>query len=219
MNDWVIAETNATPSTTPMSVIAVNQNDASQKITLQPFADSRVPQSWSPSSVTVDPLRNRVFVFDGLAGMITVLEIRDGAFHPVWTERQRTIEFLTLMGPPDKRVMVGTDVPIGQQPGTNTESRVIWRDAETGRELARTGLLPAINGGTMVEPAYGGRMYYLAGNGKIIEFNAREGVGVPTVPSTGDSPYFGVAVLLALGILLAAVGWWLKAGGAEWKRQ
>src|SRR5262245_59803655 len=70
MNDWVIAETNATPSTTPMSVIAINQDDASQKVTMQPFAEPPLPQSWSPSSVTVDPLRNRVFVFDGLAGRI-----------------------------------------------------------------------------------------------------------------------------------------------------
>ena len=86
MNDWVIAQTNASPSTTPLSVIAINQNDASQRISLQPFADSRVPESWEVSSVTVDPLRNRVFVFDGLAGMISALDIRDGAFQRVWTE-------------------------------------------------------------------------------------------------------------------------------------
>ena len=119
---------------------------------------------------------------------------------------------MTLLGPPDRRVLVGTDVPIGQQLGTNTESRVIWRDAETGRELARTGLLPAINGGTMVEPAYGGRMYYLAGYGKIIELNAREGVVPGILPATGIT---GLGGLLALSTLLLTAGWLLVRRAAK----
>jgi hypothetical protein len=41
------------------------------------------PQSWSPSAVSVDPLRNRIFALDGLAGRIAALELRDDGLHTV----------------------------------------------------------------------------------------------------------------------------------------
>ena len=50
---------------------------------------------------------------------------------------------------------------------------MVWRNADTGDEIARSPLLPAVNGGTMVEPGYDGRMYFLAQNGKIIELTVR----------------------------------------------
>ena len=72
-----------------------------------------------------------------------------------------------------RRVIVGTDVPPEQQVGANTQDWVIWRNADTGDEIARSPLLPAVNSGTMVEPGDAGRMYFLAQNGKIIELTAR----------------------------------------------
>jgi hypothetical protein len=91
----------------------------------------------------------------------------------VWTAPQRTTEFLALIGPAQRRVLVGTDVPIGQVPGSNTNDWVVWRNAETGEEIARSPLLQSINDGTMVEPAYSGEMYFLAESGKIIELTVR----------------------------------------------
>ena len=64
-------------------------------------------------------------------------------------------------------------MPPDQAVGANTQDWVVWRNADTGDELARSPLLPAVNGGTMVEPGYTGRMYFLAQNGKIIELTAR----------------------------------------------
>ena len=156
-----------------MSVIAINQVDASRQFSSQPFRARPLRQSWSPSAVSVDPLRNRIFALDGLAGRVAALELRDDGLRTVWTARQRTIEFLALIGSAQRRVLVGTDVPRGQQIGANTQDRVVWRNADTGEEIARSRLLPAVNGGTMVEPGYAGRMYFLAQNGKIIELRAR----------------------------------------------
>jgi hypothetical protein len=173
MHDWVVFATNAVPADTPLSVVAINQADASRQFSSQPFAAVPSPQSWSPSAVSVDPLRNRIFALDGLAGRIAALELRDDGLHTVWTAPQRTLEFLALIGPVQRRVLVGTDVPPGQPIGANTEDWVVWRNADTGDELARSPLLPAVNGGTMVEPGYAGRMYFLAQNGKIIELTAR----------------------------------------------
>lgn len=173
MNDWVVLETNSTPADTPMSVVAINQADATRKFSIMPFPVLPLGQSWSPSAVTVDPLRNWIFALDGLAGRIAALELRDDALHTVWTAPQRTTEFLALIGPAQRRVLVGTDVPIDQVPGSNTNDWVVWRNAETGEEIARSPLLQSINDGTMVEPAYSGSMYFLAENGKIIELTVR----------------------------------------------
>jgi hypothetical protein len=173
MNDWVILETNAVPADTAMSVVAINQADASRQFSSQPFPVLPLGQSWSPSAVTVDPLHNRIFALDGLAGRVAALELRDDGLHTVWTVPQRSLEFLALIGPAQRRVLVGTDVPRGQQIGSNTNDWVVWRNADTGDELARSPLLQAVNGGTMVEPAYAGRMYFLAQDGKIIELTVR----------------------------------------------
>lgn len=171
MNDWVAFATNALPAFRKMSVIAINQADASKQFSSQPFARSL--QSWSPSAVSVDPLRNRIFVLDGLAGQIASLELHDNGLQTVWTAPQRTIEFLALIGSAHRRVLVGTDVPRGQQIGANTQDWVVWRNADTGEEIARSPLLQAVNGGTMVEPGYAGHMYFLAQSGDIIELTAR----------------------------------------------
>lgn len=171
MNDWVAFATNALPAFRKMSVIVINQADASKQFSSQPFARSL--QSWSPSAVSVDPLRNRIFVLDGLAGQIASLELHDNGLQTVWTAPQRTIEFLALIGSAHRRVLVGTDVPRGQQIGANTQDWVVWRNADTGEEIARSPLLQAVNGGTMVEPGYAGHMYFLAQSGDIVELTAR----------------------------------------------
>jgi hypothetical protein len=173
MNDWVIFETNSTPAATPLSVVAINQADASRQFSSQPFAAVPSPQSFSPSAVSVDPQRSRIFALDGGAGEVAALELRDDGLHTVWTAPQRTTEFLALIGPVQRRVLVGTDVPPGQQLGANTQDWVVWRNADTGDEIARSPLLPAVNAGTMVEPGYARRMYFLAQNGKIIELTVR----------------------------------------------
>ncbi len=174
MNDWVILQTNAAPAKTPLSVIAINQADATRQFATQPFADfkapPRYPRSISPSAVSVDAVHNRIYALDAGPGRIGALELRDDGLHTIWTEPQRTTEFLALIGPPDRRVLVGTELPPGQPLGATTEDFVVWRDAATGRELARTPQpLTAISTGSMVEPYYFGRMYYLAKSGEILE--------------------------------------------------
>jgi hypothetical protein len=171
MNDWVVFADNGKPVTDPnlpspwLSVIAINQADASKKFVIQPFkafqSKPPYPVSFCPSAVSVDPARNEIFVLDAGPGRIAELRLRSDGLHTVWTERQRTTEFLALIGPSARRVVVGTDIPFGERLGQNKLDRVVWRVAATGRELARSGLLPAVLNGTMIQPGYAGRMYYL----------------------------------------------------------
>jgi hypothetical protein len=216
MNDWVVLQTNGTPAdangSSPWNtIVAVNQADASKQFTLQPFksfpSPPNFPISFAPSAVSVDPARNRIFTFDSGPGKIAVLELREDGLHTVWVQDQRTTEFFALTGPADHRVVTGTDIG-SQSPGTNTWDQVVWRDAETGRELARSAQLSAVNTGTMVEPGYAGRMFYLPADGNIVELNAMAGSGPAAVPTTGGnfdwrvSAWFGIV----LGLLLLGLG-------------
>lgn len=174
LNDWVVLSTNAAPAKRPLSVIAIHQADASRQFSAQPFAEFTAPKDYPrsicPSAVSVDAEHGRIYALDAGPGRIGALELRDDGLHTVWTEPQRTLEFLALIGPPDRRVLVGTELPPDQPLTGNTLSDVIWRDAATGRELARTSEpLPAISSGSMVEPYYSGKMLYLAREGTIIE--------------------------------------------------
>ena len=216
MNDWVILGNNSTPADATGSspwetILAVNQADATKQFSLQPFkayqSPPNFPFSFAPSAVTVDPARNRIFTFDAGPGKIAVLELREDGLHTVWTENQRTTEFSALTGPVDHRVVIGTDIG-DQSPGTNTWDQVVWRDAETGRELARSAQLSAVNTGTMVEPGYGGLMYYLPADGNIVELNAHSGTNTATLPATGGSN-------TSMAILWVAfpIGFLLSRGG------
>jgi hypothetical protein len=127
--------------------------------------DEGYPISFAPSSVSVDPLRNRIYAFDAGPGYIGAFDLdpdnADNPLQTVWGVPQTTTEFMALIGPPARRVLVTTEIPFPQLPGQNTENYVVWRDAETGRQLAISPLLPSVNTGTMIEPGYGGDVYYM----------------------------------------------------------
>jgi hypothetical protein len=179
MNDWVVVQTNGepisaqNPAPTPMSVVAVNQNNSSEVFPIQPFVN--FPQgagSTDFSTATVDPQANLIYTMDSGPGQLGALRLGPTGLTPVWTEPQNTDEFLALIGPAGHRVLVATDSP-GQNANRPTSQNVVWRDAATGRELARSPALTPISSGTMVEPSYGGRMDYLATNGQILELAVR----------------------------------------------
>jgi len=179
MNDWVVVQTNGAPAAsqstppTPMSVVAVSQKNSTVVLSIQPFAN--FPQgagSSDFSTVTVDPQSNMIYTMDSGPGLLGALRLDPTGLTPVWTVPQNTDEFLALIGPAKRRVLVATDAP-GQSANSPTSQFVVWRDAATGRELARSPALTPISSGTMVEPSYGGRMDYLAGNGQILELVVR----------------------------------------------
>ena len=176
MNDWFVVQTNSGPTmTAPLSVVVINQADASKQFTAQPFKGFPVPwgypTSWAPMSVSVDPSQNLIYAIDSSPGMIAALKLTNQGLQTVWTAHQRTTEFLALIGPPNHRVLVGTEIPPGQAPVKNTTDFVVWRDAQTGKELARSIQLPKFTSGTMLQPYYFGKMFYPAIQGDLFELN------------------------------------------------
>ena len=171
MGDWVVAMTNgAGPTSTPMSLVAVSQADASKVLNLQPFADSNARNSFIPSMVSVDPASNLIFVMDAGVGKVGAVALKGGKLSLAWSEDQRTLSFTTLIGPQDTRVLIGTDIPVKvfKQLQNYSTEQVVWRDAATGKELARSDQFPKMSAGILVTPGYAGLQYFLTADGNII---------------------------------------------------
>ncbi|MGH2885871.1 MAG: hypothetical protein ACRDPA_24790, partial [Solirubrobacteraceae bacterium] len=171
MGDYVVAMTNGgSPTSTPMSVVAVSQADASKVANLEPFANSGAKNSFIPSMVSVDPASHLIFVMDAGAGKIGAVALNNGQLTTKWTQDQTTLSFTTLIGPQDQRVLIGTNIPIKffKQLKSYTTEQVIWRDAATGKQLAASDQFPKMSAGILVTPGYAGLQYFLTASGHII---------------------------------------------------
>lgn len=173
MGDWVAFQTNGTPSPAPMTVHVVSQADASVATSHDPFAPSMAP-SFTPSSLTADPATMAIYSQDGGRGQIARLEFDESNVQLVenWVVDQRTINHLTLIGPPEARVLVSTDAPelvTGLATGGIYDEQVVWRSADTGEELVRSDVLPAMFIGGPVTPGFDGTHFYLGLDGTILE--------------------------------------------------
>lgn len=139
MGDYVVLMTNGgAPTSTPMSVVAVSQADSKKVVNLQPFR--------------VLGLQEQLHPVNGLGRPGLEPDLRHGrgrghdrrrrverreADHQL-TAAQTTLSFTTLIGPPDRRVLIGTNIPVKffKQLKKYTTEQVIWRDAATGKQLA-----------------------------------------------------------------------------------
>lgn len=185
-NDWVVAQTNTLPSESALSLIAINQNNANQISSIQPFLGDPIPPlvalafstkasggvpaiSWAPMSVSADPVNNLIYASDSLPGEIAAVKISSSGLQTIWKMKQTTTEFTTLIGSSESRILVGTNIPDGEIPGDNSHDLAIWRNAQTGAEIAHSDILPAMTQGTMIQPYYSGMMFYEGESGSLIK--------------------------------------------------
>ena len=176
LGNYVVAMTNGgAPTSTPMSVVAVSQADAHDVLNVQPFASSGAKNSFIPSMVSVDPVADRIYVMDAGAGKIGCVRLSGGKLAVAWTDDQTTLSFTTLIGPPDQRVLIGTNIPIKffKQLKNYSTEQVVWRNAATGKELARSDEFPKMSAGILVTPGYAGLQYFLTASGHIIELQVK----------------------------------------------
>jgi hypothetical protein len=175
MGDWIVVQTNGIPSRAPMSIVAISQRDASRKFRVTPFADETSRGSFIPSLPAVDAAHRRIFTFDGFVGEAAAIDFDESSgLHVAWRVPQRSFAFSVLVGPADARVWIGTDLnrwlanavfsllgfdALRWLSARSTPSRedVVWRDAATGREIARAGKVAAVAGGAPV-PGFGGAL-------------------------------------------------------------
>jgi hypothetical protein len=186
MGDYVVTMTNGgAPTSVPMSVVVVSQADATDVQTIAPFADSGSRNSFIPSMVSVDPSANLIYVMDAGAGMIGAVELGDDGLSVLWSAEQTTLSFTTLVGPDGQKVLIGTDIPIRffRQLQSYTTEQVVWRDAATGQELARSDQFPKMSPGILVTPGFGGLQYFLSLDGEIRSLQV-----APVPPDPSASP-------------------------------
>lgn len=186
MDDWIVGQVNTLPSATALSVIAINQSDASKQFSIQPFLGDPIPPlvaeafstaakggvpaiSWAPASVSADPENHLIYATDSLPGEIAAIKLTHTGLEIAWKADQTTTEFTALIGSKKKRVLVGTDIPGPEIPGNNLNDYAVWRNAKTGEEIARSPLLPAMTQGTMIQPYYSGEMFYEGQLGRLIK--------------------------------------------------
>lgn len=175
LGDWVAFQTNGTPARSAMTVHVVSQADDDVSATF----DLPPPElaSFTPSSLTADPVSMAIYAQDGGAGHITRLDFDESAvtLSENWMIQQSTIQHVTLIGPPEERVLVGTDAPESPRGfimgSYDYQEEVVWRSAATGDELARSDALPAMHYGGPVTPGFDGVLFYLGMDGSILELS------------------------------------------------
>jgi hypothetical protein len=183
MNDWIVGATNTVPATAPLTTFAINQGDSSKMFTLRPYAGDQIsPElqqalgksypgvvSWADMSLEADPANGLFYGVETMAREVAAFRITDTGIQTVWKKNQTTTEWATLIGPTTHRVWVGTDIPGAQIPGQNKTERVVFRDAATGRLLARSARVPQMTQGSAVQPGYGGSVFFPVATGTLIK--------------------------------------------------
>ncbi len=174
LGDWIVIQTNGIPATAPLSIVAISQRDAVKQFRIEPFRDSPVAGSFIPSLPTVDEDNRRVYTFDGFAGEVAALDFSEmNGFTTAWKARQRSFAFSALVGPPAARVLVSTDLDaflprmvfehlspalrsrVMQLNLAPPKEAVVWREAASGHELARSGAVAAVAGSVPTPGHYG----------------------------------------------------------------
>lgn len=156
MGDWVIIQNNGfLSSAEPFTIWAINIWDSRQSFTYRPLEAYPMCQVGSKSAVDVENMR--VYVADWKAERLLCVGFDPkSGFNTLWVREQKMFCFPSLFGGSGNRQVVGTDYD------SSRGDQVVWRDAATGDEVARTAVLdPNFNGST-VGPGYDGRFYYLA---------------------------------------------------------
>jgi hypothetical protein len=197
MNEWIVGATNTVFATKPLTVFAIHQGDASTYYSAQPFANDPVAPglavafqhsapnngfplcgadpsatglaavSWADMSLEADPENGLFYGVETLARKVAAFRIGKSSIETVWKQTQTTTEWATLIGPKSHRVWVGTDIPPDEIPGENTHDEVVWRNARTGEELARSKKLPYMTQGSAIQPGYGGSMFFPGAEGTL----------------------------------------------------
>lgn len=189
MNDWILGATNSLPAAGALTVFAINQNDASKVFYLQPYLHDPIPPqllrafataaggaqaiSWAPMSLEADPQNGLFYGVETLARKVAAFKLTASGIVTAWKKTETTTEWATLVGPGNDRVWVGTDIPADQIPGQNANDTVVFRDAATGRELARSASVPVMTRGSAVQPGYGGSVFFPGADGTLVKMTPR----------------------------------------------
>jgi hypothetical protein len=179
IGDWVFVQVN-TGTPKPMPVWAISAVDSSERFVIRPFEDIETRFSFGVAHGAFDTASGLLYTADTGTGYVSAMTFDpETGFELVWREEQTTSVFQQLIGAPDERVVVTSELvniglrlsPLSILRATNEQ--VVFRNAATGEELARTGNLPRMSQGANISPGFGGRVYFPAVDGRIYEVSVQ----------------------------------------------
>jgi hypothetical protein len=179
IGEWAFVQVN-TGTSKPMPVWAISTSDSSQRYMIQPLEDIDTRFAFSVAHGAFDSDSGLLYTADTGTGYVSAMRFDpENGFELLWQEEQTTSVFMQLIGPADERVIVTSELvnishrltPLAILGTTNEQ--VVFRDAATGRELARTGNLPRMSQGANISPGFGGRMYFPGVDGRIYEVSVQ----------------------------------------------
>jgi outer membrane protein assembly factor BamB len=148
LGDFAIIQTNAIATGAPLTLTAISQTDADRVHAIVPFPNAT--RSMIPSMPSVDPDSGMVYVVDGLARSIAGLKFdQDTGFKTAWRDQQMSFGFSALIGPAESRVLISSHALDATSFTDGTEDEIVWRDAATGRVLARSEPVGRIGGAVL----------------------------------------------------------------------
>ena len=181
MGDWVIADSNANPSTkTPQCVFAVSQDNPNDVHSVCPWGKSFPVQSGATTSETpaapgIDPQTSQIFVNDYfLKGVYAIhLDQSTGEMKVQWSRPDWwSSDYFSMVGPKSQRVLVSQNI----NPDTTTADiatgfdyteSVLWVNEATGKTIAESGDGPSTAPGSLINVGYGGRFYTMGNDGSL----------------------------------------------------
>ncbi len=185
--DWVIADSNANPSTkTPQCLFAVSQDNPNDVHQVCPWGKSFPVKSGATTSETpaapgYDPQTSLIFADDYfLKGVYAIhLNQQTGEMKVKWSRPDWwSSDYFTMVGPKDKRVLVSQNI----DPSTKTANiatgfdyseTVLWVDEATGKTIAESGSNPSTAVGSLINPGYGGRFYTMGNDGSLFIYQVQ----------------------------------------------
>ena len=180
LGDWIVFQTDGILTDKIAStIVAVNTKDASNLKRIFPFGQLKPGEmSFCLPKPEVDPENNMIYSADWTLGKVAGIKFdqASGDLKTVFVLDDATSSFQPLIGPPDKRVLMLSnvrsnvrDLPFKAMLATqNYKEQVTWRDASTGRILAESDFFEPMGLNNLITPGFGGRVYYMTAKGIII---------------------------------------------------
>jgi hypothetical protein len=174
VGDWVFVQVN-TGTPKPMPVWAISASDSSLRYMIRPLEGIDTRFSFNAAHGAFDPNSGLLYSADTGTGYISALRFDpESGFEVVWQEQQTTSIFMQLIGSPEERVLVTSElIDFRLNPLAAANEQVVFRDAATGRELARTANLPRMTQGANISPGFGGRVYFIGVDGVLYEITVQ----------------------------------------------
>lgn len=188
LGDWIVSNTNVNPTTVPMSVVAVHQDDASRLVRINPWGETLPEgvQSLTLGSFGADPENDMIYAQDWFAGGVHGIRLDQdtGEMEVVWSRDDwRTSDYFSLIGPADQRVLISQfmspDFEYSDMQGQVWEENVLWVNAATGETIAQSDYTPSTALGSLPNVGYGGRLYLMGNAGDVFIYQV--------MPDTDDA--------------------------------